>query len=43
MNKILKESIITKQSDKLLSIIDEYDNYEFHCVTGEEIKKYYWR
>lgn len=41
MNKILKEPITTKQSEKLLGIIGKYDNYEFHCVGGQEIKKYY--
>lgn len=41
MNKILKEPITTEQSEKLLSIIGKYDNYEFECVYGEEIKKYY--
>ena len=41
MNKILKKPITTKQSEKLLGIIGKYDNYEFECVYGEDIKKYY--
>ena len=41
LNKLLKETITTEQSEKLLGIIGKYDDYILRFVEGKDIIKYY--